>query len=84
MLGVNTGPATWPDASRLVEAICVMLCRLHPSPRKSGRAVTPRFPVVASDYASIRQLVVTNARLMEQTTLLLFDINQRTLSQWYV
>ena len=84
MLGVNSGPATWPDASRLVEAICLMLCRLHPSPRKSGRAVTPRFSAVASDYASIRQLVVTNTRLMEQTSLQLFDINQRTLSQWYV
>ncbi|KAI4800572.1 hypothetical protein KUCAC02_009637 [Chaenocephalus aceratus] len=34
LLGLNSGPATWPSASRLVEAICSQLCRLHPAVRR--------------------------------------------------
>jgi hypothetical protein len=83
MLGQNTGPANWPSSSRLVEAIWLRLCRLHPSPKKSGVAATPRWSLVATDYANIRQLALSNLHLMTVTQLQLFEVNQRTLTQWY-
>ncbi|KAL0973430.1 hypothetical protein UPYG_G00203480 [Umbra pygmaea] len=35
-LGLNSGPATWPGTSRLVEAISSKPCRLHPCGTQSG------------------------------------------------
>ena len=34
-LSATGGPAQWPDASRLVEAVCIRLCQLHHSAVKS-------------------------------------------------
>ncbi|XP_032362981.1 uncharacterized protein LOC116674902 [Etheostoma spectabile] len=39
LLGPNSGPANWPSASRLVEAICSQLCQLHPKGTRSGGSV---------------------------------------------
>ena len=35
-----------------------------------------------ADYVAIRTAVLNNLRLMEQTNLQLYELNQRTLSQW--
>ncbi|KAG5831841.1 hypothetical protein ANANG_G00283750 [Anguilla anguilla] len=42
-----------------------------------------RGAAVLTDYTHIRELVLDNPRLMAQTTLQLFELNQRTLSQWF-
>ena len=84
MLGNNAGPANWANSSHLVEAICLALCKEHPSPQKERGATTSRWAQVLSSYGSIRQLVLDNARVMARTSIQLFEINQRTLSQWFV
>ncbi|KAG5831842.1 hypothetical protein ANANG_G00283760 [Anguilla anguilla] len=50
-----------------------------------GRAggQTGRVAAVLADYIHIRELVLDNPRLMAQTALQLFELNQRTLSQWF-
>ncbi|RVE66931.1 hypothetical protein OJAV_G00112270 [Oryzias javanicus] len=83
LLGVNAGPANWPDASRLVEAICSQLCRLHPSATRTGGVLKTRWSLVLEDYVAIREAVLGSPRLMAHTGLQLFQLNQRTLSQWF-
>ncbi|XP_064181123.1 uncharacterized protein LOC135249417 [Anguilla rostrata] len=83
LLGQASGPASWPSASRLVEAICSQLCRLHPTGYTSSGVRRTRWAAVLADYTHIRELVLDNPRLMAQTTLQLFELNQRTLSQWF-
>ncbi|KAG5831843.1 hypothetical protein ANANG_G00283770 [Anguilla anguilla] len=83
LLGQASGPANWPSASRLVEAICSQLCRLHPTGYTSSGVRRTRWAAVLTDYTHIRELVLDNPRLMAQTTLQLFELNQRTLSQWF-
>ncbi|MGH0120698.1 UNVERIFIED_CONTAM: hypothetical protein FKN15_031627 [Acipenser sinensis] len=83
LLGQGSGPAQWPQTSRLVEAICIQLCHLHPSPTKSKGVRTSRWAAILSDYSKVRELVLGSPRLMEKTTLQLFELNQHTLSQWH-
>ncbi|XP_019626538.1 PREDICTED: uncharacterized protein LOC109471641 [Branchiostoma belcheri] len=84
MVGENAGPAQWPNASRLVEAICLQLCADHPTATKTAAGVTTqRWSVIMKEYSHIRQLVLSNVLLMSQTSLQLYDINTRTLTQWY-
>ncbi|KAK1156709.1 hypothetical protein AOXY_G25730 [Acipenser oxyrinchus oxyrinchus] len=83
LLGQGSGPAQWPQTSRLVEAICIQLCRLHPSPTKSKGVRTSRWAAILGDYSKVRELVLGSPRLMEKTTLQLFELNQHTLSQWH-
>ena len=65
------------------EAMCMRLCRLHPSPKKSGNAGTPKWDLVAAEYANIRTLISDNHQLMRDTELQLYEVNRRTLQQWY-
>ncbi|KAJ8370901.1 hypothetical protein SKAU_G00109290 [Synaphobranchus kaupii] len=83
LLGQASGAANWPSASRLVEAICSQLCRLHPTGFLWGGVRRTRWAAVLADYVHIRELVLDSPRLMAQTTLQLFELNQRTLSQWF-
>ncbi|KAA8578286.1 hypothetical protein FQN60_016780, partial [Etheostoma spectabile] len=83
LLGPNSGPANWPSASRLVEAICSQLCQLHPKGTRSGGIRRDRWALVLSDYVAIRAAVLASLRLMAQTDIQLFELNQRTLSQWF-
>ncbi|KAI4795367.1 hypothetical protein KUCAC02_031447 [Chaenocephalus aceratus] len=82
LLGLNSGPATWPSASRLVEAICSQLCRLHPAATRFGGIVRTLWFLILTDYVAIREAVLASPRLMAQTDIQLFELNQRTLSQW--
>ncbi|XP_069545914.1 uncharacterized protein [Brachyistius frenatus] len=82
LLGLNSGPANWPNASRPVEAVCSQLCHLHPASTWSGRITRSRWSLVLQDYVAVREAVLASPRLMAQTSIQLFELNQRTLSQW--
>ncbi len=71
-------PAADPAASRLTDAICVLLCKAYQSPSKG-----PRFKEVLDAYACIRDLVASNLSLMQSTDIQLFQLNERTLRQWH-
>ncbi|XP_047222832.1 uncharacterized protein LOC124869131 [Girardinichthys multiradiatus] len=83
ILGVNSGPANWPDTSRLVEAICSQLCRLHPAATRVRGIMRTRCSLIHADYVSVPETVLESPRLMAQTTIQLFELNQRTFSQWF-
>ncbi|RXM98253.1 hypothetical protein EOD39_13362 [Acipenser ruthenus] len=83
LLGQGSGPAQWPQMSRLVEAICIQLCRLHPSSTNSKGVRTSRWAAILGDFSKVRELVLGNPRLVEKSTLQLFELNQHTLSQWH-
>ncbi|XP_048840106.1 uncharacterized protein LOC125713189 [Brienomyrus brachyistius] len=82
LLNQGTRPAQWPHVSRLVEAICLELCSLHPAGQIAGVRLN-RWAVVLQDYSRIRQLVLSSPGLMQATSLQVFEINQRTLSVWH-
>ncbi|XP_038126439.1 uncharacterized protein LOC119773525 [Cyprinodon tularosa] len=69
ILGVNSGPANWPDTSRLVEAICSQLCRLHPAATRIRGNMRSRWSLIHGDYVAIRETVLACPRLMAQTTM---------------
>eukprot|EP00063_Salmo_salar_P065245 XP_014040080.1 PREDICTED: uncharacterized protein LOC106593263 [Salmo salar] len=83
LLGLNMGPASWPGTSRLVEAICRQLCQIHPSATQSAGVKKSRWALILADYVAIREAVLNSPRLMAQTNLQLFELNQKTISQWY-
>ncbi|KAK1167306.1 hypothetical protein AOXY_G12027 [Acipenser oxyrinchus oxyrinchus] len=83
LLGQGSGPAQWPQMSRLVEAICIQLCRLHPSSTKSKGGRTSRWAAILGNYSKVRELVLGSPRLMEKTILQLFELSPHTLSQWH-
>ncbi|XP_057698259.1 uncharacterized protein LOC130919501 [Corythoichthys intestinalis] len=83
LIGHPGGPAQWPSSSRLVETMCVKLCALHKSPSKKDGVRLPRWTKVLNDYHHIRDVVLNCHTLMEATSLQLFLLNQRTLTQWF-
>ncbi|XP_049323370.1 uncharacterized protein LOC111197186 [Astyanax mexicanus] len=83
LLGETTGPAQWPDDRRVVEAVCRQLCDLYPSSVQTKGVRVERWALILQDYHSIRQLVLNAPTLMSRTTLQLFEINRRTLMQWF-
>ena len=82
LIGHPGGPAQWPSTSRLVEAICIRLCTLHKSPTKKAGVSTPRWSKILNHYHHIRDLVLNSPRVMAETMIQLFEINQKTLIQW--
>ncbi|KAL1005000.1 hypothetical protein UPYG_G00053240 [Umbra pygmaea] len=83
LMGHPGGPAQWPSTSRLVDAICTKLCALHKSPTKKAGVCTPRWSKIFLDYHHIRELVLNSRRLMDETMIQLFELNQKTLIQWF-
>ncbi|XP_078140355.1 uncharacterized protein LOC144539410 [Centroberyx gerrardi] len=67
----------------LVEAICSQLCIIHPCATQSAGTKRSRWALVLADYVAIREAVLDSRRLMTETNLQLFQLNMRTLSQWY-
>lgn len=65
-----------------MEAICTLLCKLHPAATRVGGMHKPRLSLILADYVSIREVVLSTPRLMAQTDIQLFELNHRTLSQW--
>jgi hypothetical protein len=81
-LGQNAGPAQRPDCNRYVEAVIVKLCSIHPqNVRKEGVRIQ-RWTLVCRDYKAIREMVLNNARVMEETGIQIVEINTATLTQW--
>lgn len=75
-------PAQWPSTSRLVEAVCIELCRIHQAGRTIAGAKVKRWGVVMRDYSLVRDVVLGSPTLMARTKIQLFELNERTLSQW--
>ncbi|XP_056885566.1 zinc finger protein 318-like [Takifugu flavidus] len=83
VLGSSGSPAQWPNCCRLIETILVRLCNIHTSPKERGQHSVSRWSLILQDYKKIRQLVLCNGTLMQQTTLQRVVVNQTTLMQWY-
>lgn len=83
VLGSTGSPAQWPDCCRVVECIFVRLCGIYKTPKKQGNCSLTRWTLILTDYRKIRQLVLGNGAVMENSTLQLFDVNQTTLIQWH-
>ena len=81
-LGQNSGPASWPDCNRYMEAVIIKLCQIYPSPVKKNGNTTLRWTLVHKAYGKIREAVLNNAQVMQQTGFQLAEINQRTMIQW--
>ncbi|XP_026120792.1 uncharacterized protein LOC113100218 [Carassius auratus] len=80
----TTAPlAQWPDCCRLIETIFVKLCAIHKSPKKKGTSTVSRWVLILEDYKKIRQRILANAAVMQQTTLQLVDVSHTTLVQWH-
>ncbi|XP_056328978.1 uncharacterized protein LOC130241304 isoform X1 [Danio aesculapii] len=77
------GPAQWPSTSRLVEAICLALCRIHPAGQTIAGVRVNRWAAILRDYRKIRDVVLGSPGIMAQTKLKLFELNQLTISQWF-
>ncbi|XP_062415056.1 uncharacterized protein LOC119198492 isoform X2 [Pungitius pungitius] len=77
----GSGPSSNPDSSRLVEAICILLCRLQPQGCSLAGARISRWTLILRNYCTIRDSVLANPSL--RTKLQLFEVNQRTLIQWF-
>lgn len=79
-------PASSPAKSRLVEAICILLCAQYPQPRRErGQRprYTSRWKLVLSAYNAIRARLLNSQALLEETNLVLYTINETTLVRWY-
>ena len=80
---LGTGiPAQWPSANRISEALCIKLCALYHSPKKTKKVYTPRWKLVLESYREIRSLILNNQEVMDKTNIVLVPLNQATLSQW--
>ncbi|XP_070298333.1 uncharacterized protein [Salvelinus sp. IW2-2015] len=56
----------------------------NPSQRHAAAGVKKsRWALILADYVAIREAVLNSPRLMTRTNLQLFELNQRTISQWY-
>ncbi|XP_056120631.1 uncharacterized protein LOC130097715 [Rhinichthys klamathensis goyatoka] len=57
VLGQGSGPAQWPNISRIVEAVCLELCSIHPAGKVKWGVSLNRWAAVLHDYQAIRRLV---------------------------
>ncbi|KAI4800547.1 hypothetical protein KUCAC02_009612, partial [Chaenocephalus aceratus] len=76
MVGTGSGPATWPDTSRLVEAIFILLCQLIPSSRTKFGFLRTRWTLVLTAYDQVRATVYRSPALVARTTLQLFGAQE--------
>ncbi|KAM9559270.1 uncharacterized protein ACWYII_012731 [Salvelinus alpinus] len=84
LLGQGSGPAQWPNTSRIVEAIFVRLCHKHPAGKMVLGNRVNRWAAILGDYRRIRIMVLGSPNLNTDTRLQLFEVNKLTLTQWYV
>ncbi|XP_035986062.1 formin-like protein 14 [Fundulus heteroclitus] len=55
----------------------------HPQRLRVRGIMRSRWSLIHSDYVSIQETVLASPRLMAQTSIQLFELNQRTISQWF-
>ncbi|XP_051779770.1 uncharacterized protein LOC114645273 [Erpetoichthys calabaricus] len=82
MVGQGGQAAQMPNISRLVEAVCIELSRIHPEGTTICGVRVNRWAEVMRDYICIQENVLTNPVLVAQTRIQLFPLSQRTLAQW--
>ncbi|XP_026125522.1 uncharacterized protein LOC113107315 [Carassius auratus] len=70
------GPAQWPSTSRVVEAICLALCRIYPAGQTIAGVRVNRWAAILRDYRMIRDIVLGSPGIIAQTKLKLFELNQ--------
>uniref|UniRef100_UPI00358E8398 uncharacterized protein n=1 Tax=Myxine glutinosa TaxID=7769 RepID=UPI00358E8398 len=75
-------PASCPSKSRIVEAICIRLCDRYTQPKREHGYVS-RWKLILSSYNGIKQRLLNSEALLEGTDLVLFSINETTLTRWY-
>lgn len=75
-------PAQWPDCNRVVEAIFIRLCALYPNAVRCDGGRVSRFTMVTHAYKHIQQCIITNAKVMSETTIQLPEVNAATVTQW--
>ncbi|KAK2874526.1 hypothetical protein Q8A67_021679 [Cirrhinus molitorella] len=76
-------PAQWPDCNRVVEAIFTKLCTLYPNAVRCEGVRVSRFTMIARAYKHIRECILTNAKVMSETTIQLPEVNAATVTQWF-
>lgn len=81
--GAEGGIAQRPDSNRYMELLIIKLCTAYPSPIKKGSKRVDRWSQVSRAYRNIRELISNNPRVLNQTHIALFGINNATLLQWY-
>ncbi|XP_041838381.1 uncharacterized protein LOC121638027 [Melanotaenia boesemani] len=59
------------------------LCCLHPGATHTGETLKTWWSLILADYVAIREVVLASPRLMAQTDIQLYELNQRTLWQWW-
>ena len=82
------GKAIVSDLHNIVlEAICIHLCDKYPQARRqtmTGRTeYTSRWRLILSEYNAVRARLLNSHRLLEDTNLTLFTINEKTLVSWF-
>jgi hypothetical protein len=83
MVGGNSGPATAVHTSPIVESLCKKLESVFHSPQKKDNKTISRWRLIFGAYHHIRELVTLNDRIMENTNIQLYELNQTTLLKWY-
>ncbi|XP_028302297.1 uncharacterized protein LOC114463168 [Gouania willdenowi] len=76
-----SGPAQSPGVSCLVETISILLCKIFPLNRTISGVRISRWSDIVCNYGFIRENVLSHPML--STKLQLFQINQKTLTQWF-
>ena len=73
--------------SRVVEALCLLLCEKFPQSRREVHAgkpsTTSRWKLILSEYNSVRARLLNSQALLEGTNLMLYAINETTLIRWH-
>ncbi|PIK44872.1 hypothetical protein BSL78_18257 [Apostichopus japonicus] len=75
-------PASYPNKSRVVEALCILLCEKIPQARKDD-GYTSRWRLILSEYNKVRQRLLNSEDLLEGTELVLLHLNEATLTRWF-
>ena len=83
-LGANSGPATKPDANRIMESLIERLVDLEIDPVRVGGKLDKNWPArVLKQYGNIRSKVMLSRRVKDETSLQLAEINRHTLTAWH-
>jgi len=71
-LGEGSGPAQWPNVSRLVEAIC----RIYSAGQTIAKVRVNQWAAILRVYRMIRDIVLDSPGIMDRTKLKLFELKK--------
>lgn len=82
-MGTGTGPASYPDANRYMEALVRRLTEIYPSAvRRPSVPTITRWSLIMAAYNRIREVVMEDPRVSALTGIQLLPLNQATLILW--